>query len=184
MLQFVSLLPCQLTTILHIIRTLITQNLQNSKQLLAKALNLFLTKSKLGGTFISHRIPGERREAIRSHQRCSIIKPVLEYFSLFIGKHLYCSFFLISCGYCKIFKNTYFEEHLRTAASATTKTLERCYMTSARFSLPKQNSTGLYQNIFSIISRDFKENLLKSVYLPKSSINSLKHNVPIWSDPL
>ena len=23
----------------------------------------------------------------------------------------------LSCGYCEIFKNTYFEEHLRTAAS-------------------------------------------------------------------
>ena len=24
---------------------------------------------------------------------------------------------MFSCGYCEIFKNTYFEEHLRTAAS-------------------------------------------------------------------
>ena len=36
-------------------------------------------------------------------------KNVLKYFAIFKGKHL-----------CEIFKNTYFEEHLRTAASELT----------------------------------------------------------------
>ena len=77
-------------------------------------------------------------------------KGVLKNFALFIGKHLWWSLFLIhlqalrpvfpsylnfimqlylketpaqvfSCEYCKIFKNTYFEEHLRTAASIKNK---------------------------------------------------------------
>ena len=71
-----------------------------------------------------------------SHRMCSIKKDVLKIFSKFIRQHLCCCLFLIklqtwrpatlsketptqvfSCGYCKVFKNTYFEEHLRTAAS-------------------------------------------------------------------
>ena len=61
----------------------------------------------------------------------------LKNFAKFPGKHLCWNYFLInyrpgglgfysketptqvlSCEYCKIFKKTYFEEHLRTAASA------------------------------------------------------------------
>ena len=43
-----------------------------------------------------------------SHQRCSIKKAVLENLSIFTGKHLNRD---SSRGeYCKIFKNTYFEE--------------------------------------------------------------------------
>ena len=62
---------------------------------------------------------------------------VLKYFAIFPGKHLCWSLFLIklqavssanvlkrgyntgvySCEYCKIFKNTSFEEHLRTTTS-------------------------------------------------------------------
>ena len=59
---------------------------------------------------------------------------VLKSFAIFTGKHLCCSLFLIklhafrhaiyeketvtqvfSYEYCEIFKNTYFEKHLRTA---------------------------------------------------------------------
>ena len=63
-------------------------------------------------------------------------KAVLTNIAIFKGKHLCMSLFLIklkafrpatllkrdsntglfSCGYCQNFKNTYFEEHLRTAA--------------------------------------------------------------------
>ena len=43
-----------------------------------------------------------------SRQRCSIKKSVVKIFAIFTGKH---------CEYCKIFENTYFEEHLRTSAS-------------------------------------------------------------------
>ena len=53
-------------------------------------------------------------------------KAILKNFAVITGKHLCCSLFLLkrdtpaqvfSFEYCEIFKNTYFEEHLRTAAS-------------------------------------------------------------------
>ena len=69
-----------------------------------------------------------------SHQRCSIEKAVLKNFAIFTRKHLCWSLFcglqnlqlsikgaptlVLSCEYCKIFKNTYFEENLRTTLSA------------------------------------------------------------------
>ena len=71
-----------------------------------------------------------------SHQRYSIKKALLKSFAMSPGKHLCWSPFLImlqlemqvesptqvfSCEYCEIFKNTYFEEHLRTAASVYVK---------------------------------------------------------------
>ena len=71
-----------------------------------------------------------------SHRRCSMKTAVLKNFAIFTGKYLCWSLFLItfqalvlqsykkeiptqvfSCEYCETFKNTYFEEHLRTAAS-------------------------------------------------------------------
>ena len=52
---------------------------------------------------------------------------VLKIFAIFTGKHLCWGLFLIreketqtqvpTREYCEIFKNTYFEEHLQTAAS-------------------------------------------------------------------
>ena len=42
-------------------------------------------------------------------------KTVFKIFAIFTGKHL--SWILFNLGSCKIFKNTYLEEHLRTAAS-------------------------------------------------------------------
>ena len=71
-----------------------------------------------------------------SHRRCSVKKGVLKHFANFIGKHRYWSLFLIklqafrpgtflkrdsntvfSCEIREIYKNTYFEEQLRTTAS-------------------------------------------------------------------
>ena len=66
-----------------------------------------------------------------SHQRCSIEKAVLRNFSIFSGKHLCWSLFLIqacnfikrdsnkvfSCEYCEIFKNTYSKENLPRTTS-------------------------------------------------------------------
>ena len=64
-----------------------------------------------------------------SHQRCSIKKAAQENFAIFTGKYLCWSLPLIklhawrtwtqvfSCECCEMLKNTYFEEHLRTAAS-------------------------------------------------------------------
>ena len=71
-----------------------------------------------------------------SHRRYSVKKVVLKNVADFTGQHLCWSLFLIklqalkayhfmretprqvlSCEYCEIFKNTYFEKRLRTAAS-------------------------------------------------------------------
>ena len=56
-----------------------------------------------------------------------MLKSFLKIFAIFTGKHLcWCLFFNyqkrdsstgVSCEYCEIFKETYFEEHLATAAS-------------------------------------------------------------------
>ena len=73
-----------------------------------------------------------------SHQRCSTKNAVLKNFAVFFRKHLHWSVFLIklkafrpatlskwtptqtfSCEYCKIFKGTYFEKYLWTAASVS-----------------------------------------------------------------
>ena len=83
-------------------------------------------------------IKGMRRwcEFRSSHRRCSAKKVVLKNFAVFTRKHLYWSLFLIklqafrpttlltwtptqtfSCECCEIFKSTYFEKHLWTAAS-------------------------------------------------------------------
>ena len=70
-----------------------------------------------------------------SHRRCSVNKDVLKNFANFTGKHLCWSLFnkvtylkacnfikktptqVFSCEIREIFKNNYFEEHLRTTAS-------------------------------------------------------------------
>ena len=59
-----------------------------------------------------------------SHRRCSMKKAVLKNFAdlkacNFIRKRLQhrCWVLQHTCKYCKIFKNTYFEEHLQTVAS-------------------------------------------------------------------
>ena len=79
-----------------------------------------------------------------SHLRCSTKKAILKNFEIFTRKHLCWSFFLIklqnfrpvtlsketptqvfSCEYYNIFKNTYFEKHLPTAASIDCKKFYR-----------------------------------------------------------
>ena len=61
-----------------------------------------------------------------SYQTCSIIKGVLRNFAKFTGKQLFQGLFLhkvaclrppvFSCEFCKISKNIFFTEHLRTTA--------------------------------------------------------------------
>ena len=77
-----------------------------------------------------------------SHWNSSAKKIALKIFANFARKHLCWSLFLIepsglqlykkvsptqvfSCGICKIFKSTYFEEHLRTTASETSSKFTR-----------------------------------------------------------
>ena len=54
-----------------------------------------------------------------SHGRCSIKMAVLKNFASFTGEHLWWSSDVF-LWICEIFKNTYFEEQLRTAASELT----------------------------------------------------------------
>ena len=73
-----------------------------------------------------------------SHRRCFIKKAVLKNFAIFTWKHLCWSLCVIklqtfrsltflkrdsNTDVCEIFKNTYFEEHLRTAASVYSEDL-------------------------------------------------------------
>ena len=79
-----------------------------------------------------------------SHQRCSIKKGVLKKSVVFTEKHLCWGLLLIklktfrpptqvfSCKYCGIFKNSYFEEHLRTAWAASIY-----YLKNVNFTLKK-----------------------------------------------
>ena len=78
-------------------------------------------------------ITSHNLETRSSHLRCSVKKGVLKTFANFLGKHLFLGLFLIKLQAldlqlywkltpaqvfsCKIFKKTYFEEHLRTTAS-------------------------------------------------------------------
>ena len=67
----------------------------------------------------------------RSHRRRSVNKIALKNFSKFTRKRLYWSLFfnkvaglrpttqVFSCEFCKIFKNNFFVEHLRTSASGS-----------------------------------------------------------------
>ena len=90
-----------------------------------------------------------------SHQRCSIKKAVLKNIAIFTGIHLRRNLFLIklqafrpatllketptqviSCEHCEIFKNTYFEKHLRTTASVNS----RAAVFHKGLALPKRNA--------------------------------------------
>ena len=51
-----------------------------------------------------------------SHQRCSIKKAVLK-ITQYSQENAFSPATLLKREYCEIFENTYFEEHLRTAAS-------------------------------------------------------------------
>ena len=85
-----------------------------------------------------------------SHRRCSVRKSVLRNFTKCTGKHLCQSLFFnkvaglrpttllkkeiliqgFSCEFCKIFKSTFFTEHLRAIASKNICTFEFCWISS------------------------------------------------------
>ena len=100
--------------------------------------------------------------SVFSSEAVSIKKAVLKNFAIFRGKHLLRSFFLIKlqvwspvivlretpiqvfpCEYCKIFRNTYFEEHLRTTASAfPSKSMIRGFNTKIKHKINKNSAKG------------------------------------------
>ena len=91
------------------------------------------------------------------HQRCSFEKGALKNFEKFTRKHLCQSLFsnkretptkIFSCEFCKIFKNTYFVEHLRTNASAPVASINYCKITL----FPKQKK---FTTITKTLNYDF-----------------------------
>ena len=87
-------------------------------------------------TFFKKKYRSSQRKYRRSHRRSSVKKSVLKNFANFTGKHLRWRIFLImlqaftlqafyketptqvlSCEVWETFKNTYFEEHLKTTSS-------------------------------------------------------------------
>ena len=76
-----------------------------------------------------------------SHLKCSIEKAVLKNFAVYQKVTLTQVF---SCEYCEIFKNTYFKEHLQTAASRT------CQVCQVLFAVHQQI---FYQKV--IITREY-----------------------------
>ena len=93
-------------------------------------------------------VPHEIGELI-FYYSCSIKKAVLKNLAIFTGKHQRWSLSLInlqafslqvfSCEYCKIFKKTYFEEHLRTTAS------EDCYVRRFSFTFLRIGKMTFFQ---------------------------------------
>ena len=69
-----------------------------------------------------------------TNNKSELKKAILKTFAVFTGKHLCWGFLLrpatqvfFSCEYYEIFKNTYFEEHLPTAASGLNKKHDSYY---------------------------------------------------------
>ena len=64
---------------------------------------------------------------------------------------------MFSCEYCEIFKNTYFEEHLRTAVSViSTEYKEKFYW--SQFPL-KSNKISCQLYVTNALSKDVNEHL-------------------------
>ena len=96
-----------------------------------------------------------------SHRRCSTKKAVRKNHAIFTEKYLCWCLLLIklfSCEYFGIFKNTYFEEHLRTAASSFS-----FIVTHVRpiFS-PWRNQLSIFSNIMLIYRSLFSSCFLYS----------------------
>ena len=106
-----------------------------------------------------------------SHQRCSVKKGVIRYFTEFKGKHLSQSLFfntvagayncikketlaqVFSCEFCEIFKNTFCTEHLRTTAPEVFFKFLNVFISST------------YLKLNSIIDPERKECFIQSVQL-------------------
>ena len=127
-----------------------------------------------------------------SHQRCSIEKVVFKNFAIFTGKRLCQSLLLMnlqasrtatflketptqlfSCEYCKIFKNTCFDENLRTTDCAIPPSY---YYISSKGLVPALNSIGIIQRSSSM----FKEFSLECLVVAPLLFEK-KKNQPKWS---
>ena len=122
-----------------------------------------------------------------SHQRCSIKIGVLKNFAKLTEKHLWQSLFfskvaglrpatlfkkrlwqVLSCEFYEIFKNTYFEENLRTAASVHDQS-QRGFLEGTRDVLSTQSNiydgtwkTGKGQKLLTIFSESSTINVWRS----------------------
>ena len=97
-----------------------------------------------------------------SHRRCSVKNSVLKNFANFTRKHnsKQTSTQVFFCKFCKNFKNTYFEENLRTAASSEDfeifkhiwtfiKLNNQCQLCIINQLVLKQHSRGVFTKRFS-----------------------------------
>ena len=93
-------------------------------------------------------------------------KAVPKHFPIFTGKHQCWSLFLIKlvffCEYCKTFKNTYFEEHLRTTASVVF-TLVTTVLWKWIFLSEAATVSVLSKKVFLEISQNSQENICARV---------------------
>ena len=134
--------------------------------------------------FHSKRIVYESRSSLyrSSHRRCSIKKVVLKKFAIiYVGVSLYKScrplgLKLQTCNlikeslqhscfsgeYCEILKNTYFEEHLETTASAcSTLYLQDCQMLLVRLKLQHRVQLKLYNKMHGLGKQEKKKIMTK-----------------------
>ena len=130
-----------------------------------------------------------------SHQRCSIEKVVFKNFAIFTGKRLCQSLLLMnlqasrtatflketptqlfSYEYCKIFKNTCFDENLRTTDSTIPPSYSSYYYISSKGLVPALNSIGMIQKSSSM----FKEFSLECLVVAPLLFEKNK-NQPKWS---
>ena len=105
-----------------------------------------------------------------NHQRCSMKKGVLKKIGNFTGKYLCWSFFLIklqlrvlSYEICEIFKNTYFEEHLRTTTAKSSEKESR--LLSSYFQREEVLTSETYIELISLFRTSIFAKKLHRRYL-------------------
>ena len=92
-----------------------------------------------------------------SNRTCSAKKGVLRNFTLFTGKRVLetpaCMYY---CEYCKIFKNTCFEEHLQMAASVTKASIY-CFLALYSFKFTKHSHFSIFTTLHANSATRIKE---------------------------
>ena len=92
---------------------------------------------------------------------------------------------VFSCGYCKIFKNTYFEEHLRTAVFAL-NTFFCKYEKSLNIKMSLQNFANrqiwgcwfqIWQYLFKILAKNYPN---KTLLVPNLGTFVFSGNIANW----
>ena len=112
------------------------------------------------------RFPHKSKNRLNTSLKFSMIKLVLKNFVIFTGKHLSQSLFLscnfikketlaqgFSCEFCKIFKNTFFTEHLWMTASILQQLLALYFAIIYTWQLSSSENTLVGKKIHPYTSR-------------------------------